>query len=249
MKKLLILICLYSINSFAAQIDLYALQNDEVKTGDIVSFKVQTEKSFESLLLYKNKKVGKILYVLDLTLEGENIYMRAILAPIEKEPTDKENLAKKKKPEDTFLINNLNYREEQIPPLKDFVVLPGPEVFLSEKTKKNIFLVVCFFLVVLVSLVSRKLFLKSKKKKRILLRKKKKLLMIQDAKTKEDFEKIYRNRKDILNDIEFDEKKLKEFIETINDVQYKKSCTPEELEKLKLKYMNFSKTARVSDGV
>ncbi len=249
MIKIFILTFLYSTGVFSSEIHLYALQAEQVRTGDIVSFKVETEKEFQDLLTYKNKKIAEILYVLDITEEGDSVFIRAILAPIDKKTKLKLKKDDQKQPEDIFFIKNLNYKEEQIAPLKDFVVLSGPEVLISEKTKKGLILFGILLLFSLCFIVGRKLFIKSKIKKRILLEKKKRIILIREAATKKEIENVYLGRKKLLRELEYDQKKLKRFVETINEIQYKKNCTDEEFKKLELEYKSFSETVRISDGV
>ena len=114
MKKILLL--LLSFTAFAADITLLSLQGNAVETGDIVTFKIQSEYDFNYLKKYKNQRVGNILYLLDITKEGDDFFARGILA----ERSQKE---KKSNLQDKFFIRNLDYRQSKLKMSKDEIMI------------------------------------------------------------------------------------------------------------------------------
>jgi hypothetical protein len=227
-------------------VDLLSLSGEAQTTGDLVTFKVESELGFNELQKYKNKRVGDILYVLEVNRDGNGVFIRGILAsPQQKKATTE----KKIEPRDIFTIKNLDYKPSENESLKDFIIYNGPDVEFSEESKKALKIFMALIGLVLGLLIIRKMLkirnLKNKEKKRI----EKLENEIKSYSSKQEFESFYINRKNILDDFRFETNKYDSFIVSLNLIQYKESWSDEELTLIKESYSKLIETLGRKNGI
>jgi hypothetical protein len=228
------------------KIELLALEGGEVTTGDIVNFKVVSKYEFDYLKKYKNKRIGEILYVLEITTENKNIFIRGILAePEKKKPLKVET----EKPEYEFDLKNLNYKPSQNKKMMDFIIFKGPKIDLSERVREiGIPILITLFVILFVFLGSF-YYLRRKNKLEAEAIRKATLLIIKNAKTTQDFEAIYSSRSKIERDLDFDKKLYIKFLEALNKVQYKKDWELKDSSEVLDLFERFKESTRIKDGV
>ncbi len=250
MKNLSLFIFLIYSYSFAAQVELLSLDAEKKSTGDIVTFKVEGELSYEELKSYQNKRVGDILYILEVNTEGAGLFIRGILAEPKKKPaTIPQEIVKPPEMKDTFLIKNLNYEPSQTEKLKDFIVYQGPKVELSEESKKALKIIFAFLALVIISFVSKKILYIRREKKKERQRIDELEEKIRGLGNKNEFEKFYQDRKLIAKDIKFEASKLLAFEKELNLIQYKPLWTAEELETIRKAYKKLLDSMERNNGV
>jgi hypothetical protein len=246
MKKIYILIFLISTHVLSTQVDLLSLTAETQTTGDLITFKVESELDFTELQKYKNKRVGDILYVLEVNRDGNGVFIRGILAAPEQNSNASEKAVE---PKDIFTIKNLSYEPVKSEKLKDFIIFNGPDVKFSENSRKAMMVLFTLLGLMIGTLIIKRIMkirkLKSEEKERL----KKIETEIKSYSCKKDFEQFYLNRKVILRDFEFNNNKLNVFIESLNLIQYKETWSEEELTKIKESYLELIKSMGRSNGI
>lgn len=246
--KIIVMILLISVHSFANQVNLLSLSADEHITGDIVTFKVESSLDFEELATYKNSRVGDILYVLEVNRDGNGIFIRGILAE-QSEPKKTTENAEIKEPTNTFVIKNLDYKPVKNEKLKDFIIYKGPDFQISEKNKKMILITLSGFFL-LFSIFILRLFLRAKRKKK---NEQNRLNEIENRlknyQDKDEFESFYLERQKILLDFSYSTEKLEEYINYLNEIQYKPAWSSEELDEIRSLYKKLIKSMERKNGV
>jgi hypothetical protein len=228
------------------KIELYSLEGSDVTTGDIVNFKVVSKYEYDYLKKYKNKRIAEILYVIDISEENQNIFIRAILAdPIKKKT--KPDLEVEKEYE--FIIKNLNVKPSDLQKLKDFIIFEGPKVKFAQKMRE----IGIPILIILISLgivgFASFIYLKRKSKREARELKQKTLTLVSNAKAEKDLEQIYSLRNKIENDLDYDEKAYIAFLASLNKVQYKQKWSLEDHPEVNTSFNKFQVSARIKDGV
>ena len=246
MKKINILIFfLISFCVFGAEITLISLEGNEVTTGDIVTFSIQSEYDLEYLQKYKNKRVGDILYLLEVNKEGERIFARGILAEKAKEKKEKITAPAI----DKFLVRNLNYKPIKSEKLKDFIIYKGPSVEIAKNFKRYGIWILATIAFLIMFFGLKTFYGKKKRKQEILMKRTVTLDMIISSESKIDFENIYNLRANVRRDLDFDTKDFEVFLEYIFSIQYKKSWSEDETHKSNELYSKVCKSMRVKDGI
>lgn len=233
-----------TLTSFADEIGLLSTSQKEVTNGELVKLKIIDTRSKSYYSKYKNKRIGPLIYVLDIIEKQDELYFDAIVS----EAGSKE---KKLEIDDKFILKGLNYYPTKKNQIKDFITLNIPILI---KKKKSLWIFVTLTLILFAFgfwwYSNRNRRKKAKRIKKIKKEKIEKILaLIEKAKTSDHFAQIYLQRTDILEFFELDTKKFKEVIDQINSVQYKKEWPEEELNQL-IKMMNsIRKNVRVKSGV
>jgi hypothetical protein len=246
MKRIYWFIFIITTHALSAQVDLLSLSGEAQTTGDLVTFKVESELGFDDLQKYKNKRIGDILYVLEVNRDGNGIFIRGILAsPEQKKSISEKNIA----PNDNFTIKNLNYKPSENEKLKDFIIYNGPDVKFSEGSKRALKIFMAFIGLVIGLLIIKKMLrirnLKAKENKRLEILEGE----IRSNSSKNEFELFYIKRKSILNDFRFETSKYEDFLLLLNQIQYKETWSEEELKQIKESYSKLIITMGRKNGV
>ena len=121
MIKLMLIITLLfsSILSFADEVGILSTTQKQVTQGDLVKLKVIDSRGIEYYQQYKNKRIGSLIYVIDVIEKDNEVYFDAIVS---------EMGAKEKSPKlnDKFILKGLNYYSSKRQQLMDFITLNVP---------------------------------------------------------------------------------------------------------------------------
>lgn len=237
--KLLInfLLVLYSSLLFGNEV--IPIDVVEITNGEIYRVKVQSELTDDELVKFKNQKINKIMYVTDVIIEENREFEVFITNPdVKKENSEDEK--------EVFSWEQFQFKPTQ----KDV----NSDLFAFQKNykidKKNIVNLIVFsfiaFIVVFGIIYVLKKYLRNKREKYLRREKINKLEnLVKSADKRIDFELIYNSKEEILKYKLYNESKLNKLLNTINDIQYKKEWTDEELNEL----VNLKKLLRSSDGI
>lgn len=228
MKCFSFILLLFSISCFALdeQLEkplgvLYADLGQELTNGDLVILNLETDLTEGELKKYNNRFIQERIYALGFKEQAQGIFeVEAFISnPVKfsKKPSfpfvlkeieikfDEKRVAK------SFQLFEMNYVKEQIKMIVPFVV--G---------------LVCFTLIIIYFYTRPDRVLRKKLKRR---RKEKALglvTLIESAKTRDDFEKIFFSRKDIDQLLDFADD-FSMLYKAINEIQFKKEWSEQDL--------------------
>lgn len=217
MKKFIIFLFIFALNlsSFADDVGLLSYSSNEYSDGDIVKLKIIDARGKKHFEKYKNKRIGKLIYVIDVISQGDEVVFEAMLSQMGK----KEKLPKL---QDNFIIKGLNYKPGRPNQLMDFITLDIP---INIPVKMSFY----YTLIILILLVTFTIYWfktkykrrRNKKLKQIKLQNIQKLKsLFEQVESEETISTIYLKRKQIVTFFDVDENNFNEIMRVINEIQY-----------------------------
>lgn len=227
--KLILLFLYMTTNAWANTVQVYPY-TETIKTGDVVEVEIQSELDSNDLEKYKYKRIHQNLFVLDFKVSGTQRIFSVFVANTPKQKKEAEETRKY-----PFELINSNIDEQKQVQIPDFHI--KDKEYSHESSQVSyvsmlIYLLLALTVLIIFLFLYKKIKMKNKNKflKNELIKMKD---FITNAKTREDFEFIYKHRKDILKYYkEIDGFDL--FLKELNKIQFKKEWSPEELEEMKL---------------
>ena len=207
-----------------------------IKNNEIYDVLVKSEKSKKELISYKNKKINPIMYVMDVFNKDDKTIFRVFV-------TDPPKKDEKKEKEDPVIFDHFAFKYEPDNPAlgKDYIQLDMPYKLLEDKNFLMklglgllLFMAIAPLMFGLVWGIS-KLYKKRKYKRLRHLKKKELDSFLKSVQERRDFEELYQKKEEILNYLDFDNKKFKDLLSGIDQYQYMKTWSKEQLELLQNK--------------
>ena len=226
--RLLLFLFLFSNLSISlAQNDVVAPLDDNpvISNGEIYQVKIISDRPSSELSEFKNRKINDVMWVMDyFEQDGQRIFEVFVTDP----PAPKKNQTEPEKP--LFGVTGFKYEYQQKNTQGQIESLV---VNFTEKEKFNIKLAIGISLVILVALIVGLIYwrktARTRKLKRLKNKKAAELIELFDkAKSREDFEEIYDERKYYL-DLFSEDSELRKLFNTINQIQYRKEWNIEDL--------------------
>lgn len=193
---------------------------ESLKLGDILYVEVINKTGNK---VFTGKRMGSLLYVLDK--DEKNVY-RVIVSP--------ENTQKKldREEQDKFELSGFkfeksleNYSQNFETEFKEY------DIEEASYTKYIVYLIIIFLLPFGIKYTLMLLKALEKKKKRQ-ARKKWLRNMILKAKTREELEKVYQYKKEIKEYLKLEAENIEDFIQQMNDIQYKRRWNEDDVSKI-----------------
>ena len=217
--KLIIFFFLYTTVIFADGINALNFvttkdnKSEELKIGSIHTVKVEFEKSI-NLNSFQNKFINSSMYVLDVKKDTRE-FVVFVGMPNDKLPN-------------TFEMKNITIGKLESQPPQSFAILDTPYIEEGDESEVLDYIIWGLFgTISLVCLWFVGLYFYRKYQKKMILRKKaaKLVSLIQKVETRNEFEKIYKHKKDFSKFTKIDHSLLDEYINVLNEIQYKKEWT------------------------
>lgn len=223
--------------SWATDIELRAISNEEVSFGDIVDFKVEGNLEYSQLSKYENKRINDKYYNLEVYKNGDNVFFKSIISQMEK--------GEKIEVEDKFEIHGVNFKFKKIQ-LDERIKILDENIILKRSKEILIFFFVIFTLIILFFskryLTKRRTLLKRKLERT-------ELNINMNNPTREDLEKIYAKKSKLVELYDFSEELMDDYLLHLNKYQFQKEISKENLTKLILKYKEVVKSLKAKDGI
>ena len=225
--------------------------NIKVVNNEIYDVLIESNKSDEDLLAFKNQKINKVMYVMDVILSDDTKIFKVFVTD---PPKPKKKGEKEKTEIIHFDMSAFKYSPENPIKNQDFITMDTPFDLgiTTDQSKKILFSLLAVMFILPLLYLGRKLILKYKitsRRRRILRDKTDGLIeVIKTAKTRSDFETIYAVRKDIDEYIELNNIEFKKFLEELNKIQFMKDWNEDQLAKITQQYKKIGEP-EVIDGV
>lgn len=246
MSKVILLIFFLFINliAYADDVGVLSTTQESVTQGDLVKLKVIDSRGLDYYSQYKNKRIGSLLYVIDVIEKDDEVYFDAILSemgPKEKPP----------KLDDNFILKGLNYYPSKRQQLMDFITLDIP---IDIKKSLPLWIYFLFTLIVVVIGLwwysNRNLRKKAKLQKQLKEKRIAKLQkIIQTAESEDDYANVYLLRDEITDYFELDLDDFENLIDEINAIQYQPSWPKEEFSNIKKRFNKIKNDLKVKSGI
>lgn len=193
---------------------------DEIESGELYKVKVVSVKNFDKLVTYKNQRINEIMFVTEVIDNRPDGFLFEVF--VTTPPKDK------KAKEYSFKYEGFKYKNDKKDLQGDLVTLAVSNPFdfsnLKFDMKYKVAIIVIFLLLTyLMFIICRKIYRHRKRKKLFSRRAKELIGLIKNAKSKEDYERIYREKKEISKYVALDEKKFIKLLSKINDYQFRAS--------------------------
>jgi hypothetical protein len=219
------------------------IRKKEIVNGEIYTVKIISEKTQEELKTFKNKMINEVMYVMEVHILDEERHFKVFI-------TDP---PKKKKKEILFDMSSFKYSPTNKGQSPEYLKIDTPYSLDLEEGTQKIIIASLFTLISLIILwFLRKYILVKKnlrKKKKEELRQAKELIkLLENPKTREDFEMIYLERKEITRLLDFNRPQFLKLLNEINKFQYKKLWSDEDLVKVIESFKKLEEF-RVSGGI
>ena len=217
--KFIFVLLLVSFSTFADDYVVMPSQavEESLKLGDILYVEVINKSGNK---VFDGKRIGNLLYVLDKT--DKNTF-RVIVSP--------ENTKNKKiEPNaDTFELSGFKF-EKGLDNYTQNFELDLKQYELEEASYKRYLI---YLLIIFLSPFALKYFLiflrKYEKKQKQRLKRKRLKTMILKAKTREELERVYQYKREIKEYLKIEEDNLEDFLREMNNIQYKKRWSEEDI--------------------
>lgn len=226
-KKILIFMSLTIVSlTCYANVITPAIES-KLSAGEFIWVNIETKKSEVELRKYIDKKINEILYVNAYRNEnGKHQFNVFVLNPPKKS----------EKKEVEFEIKGFDYHPLKTSQNPELVVKKN-SYKLTEKKQKNLQLIgisalACVFILIVLILIYKSN-TKRKKKKIFKIRGKEVLSSLKNINSREELERIYILRKEIIKYLDVDEVAFKKYLNKIDKLQYKKEWSNEEFEEVK----------------
>ena len=202
---------------------------EKLKLGDIVYVEVLNKTGGK---VFNGRRLGSLLYVLDK--DEKNVY-RVIVSPENKKKNDMTPNP------DTFELRGFQFEKSLENYTKDFETdLKEYEIEYDGYKKYIIYLIAIFVFPFLMK--GLLIIIRLSQKKRERLRKKRQLKsIILKAKTREELEKVYQYKSQIKEYINIEDRYMDEFIQAMNEIQYKKRWTEKDISMISNVVSSFKK--------
>ena len=246
MSKVILLIFFLFINliAYADDVGVLSTTQESVTQGDLVKLKVIDSRGLDYYSQYKNKRIGSLLYVIDVIEKDNDVYFDSIVS----EMGPKEKLPKLG---DNFILKGLNYYPSKRQQLMDFITLDIP---IDIKKSLPLWIYFLFTLIVVVIGLwwysNRDLRKKAKLQKQLKEKRIAKLQkIIQTAESEDDYANVYLLRDEITDYFELDLDDFKNLIDEINAIQYQPSWPKEEFSNIKKRFNKIKNDLKVKSGI
>lgn len=246
MSKVILLIFFLFINliAYADDVGVLSTTQESVTQGDLVELKVIDSRGLDYYLQYKNKRIGSLLYVIDVIEKDDEVYFDAIVS--EMGPKEKPS-----KLDDNFILKGLNYYPSKRQQLMDFITLDIPI-----DIQKSLPLWIYFLFTLIVVVIGlwwyskRDLRKKAKLQKQLKEQRIAKLQkVIKTAESEDDYANVYLLRDEITDYFELDLDDFKNLIDEINAIQYQPSWPKEEFSNIKKRFNKIKNDLKVKSGI
>ena len=200
-------------------------QSKEITNGEIYTVKIISEKNFEELEKYKNKKINEIMYVMDLNRKPDGNYFKVFVTDPPKKPKKKID----------FALLGFQYKPTNKGMGQDFYAFASDFKLNNSVSSYGWYIGVLLLIVILgFSPKLIKLYKNYKRKKYLrkqtLIFSRELLEKVRKAQTRKDFEKIYSDRKVIQKFLDIDHGNFVKFLNTLAAIQYKREWSEKECE-------------------
>lgn len=222
------------------------INDSNIQNGEIYKVSIESDKSKEEILTYKNRMINEVMYVMEVISDGEELYFKVFVT----DPPKK----KKKGKKIFFEMSAFNYKPVKKESGADFFSFEMP--FELKDSKSYLVIGIISFFILMISIPLGWFlwkFLTTSKKRRN--RKKINIGIAKDlieilkiATEREDFEKIYKERRKIKELVELNEITFSNFLAELDILQYKKNWSTTELEKIQKKF-NALDDFRIARGI
>ena len=246
MSKVILLILFLFINliAYADDVGVLSTTQESVTQGDLVKLKVIDSRGLDYYSQYKNKRIGSLLYVIDVIEKDNDVYFDSIVS----EMGPKEKLPKLG---DNFILKGLNYYPSKRQQLMDFITLDIP---IDIKKSLPLWIYFLFTLIVVVIGLwwysNRDMRKKAKLQKQLKEKRIAKLQkVIQTAESEDDYANVYLLRDEITDYFELDLDDFKNLIDEINAIQYQPSWPKEEFSNIKKRFNKIKNDLKVKSGI
>lgn len=246
MSKVIVLIFFLFINliAYADDVGILSTTQESVTQGDLVKLKVIDSRGLDYYSQYKNKRIGSLLYVIDVIEKDNDVYFDSIVS----EMGPKEKLPKLG---DNFILKGLNYYPSKRQQLMDFITL---DITIDIKKSLPLWIYFLFTLIVVVSGLwwysNRDLRKKAKLQKQLKEKRIAKLQkIIQTAESEDDYANVYLLRDEITDYFELDLDDFENLINEINAIQYQPSWPKEEFSNIKKRFNKIKNDLKVKSGI
>lgn len=248
MKCFKISLILFSLFSFSVLADqdvvVPATESNIINNGEIYQVKIVSEKSDQELEEFENQKINDIMWVISFESKGDGRYFEVFVTdpPKPKKVKPGEELERP-----AFGVSGFKYEYLRKNTQGAIEVFDIDYVQKRKLDLKSILLILFVIIIVLlIGLIYLKKTERSRKLKAIKKAKAKKLKeAFIVAKTREEFEELYEERRYFV-DLFQESEELRDFFTTINQVQYKKIWSQEDLKEILKKRNNFPDLRRRS---
>ena len=215
----------------------------EIVNGEIYTVKIISEKTQEELKAFKNKMINEVMYVMEVHILDEERHFKIFV-------TDP---PKKKKKEILFDMSSFKYSPINKGQNPEFLKIDTPYSLGLEKQTQEIFIgtIITILAAIVLWFIRRYLLIKKKlrKKRKAKVRRAEELIeLLGNPKTREDFEMIYIERKEITRVLDFNRAPFLKFLNEINKFQYKKTWSEDDLRKVNESFKKLEEF-KVSGGI
>lgn len=245
MKIVIVFIFIFkTLSCLADDVGLLSTTQKEVTDGDLVTLRIIDTRSVDYYSRYKNKRIGDLVYVLDLKEKDGELYFDTIVS----KAGPKE---KRLELSDKFILKGLNYYPSKRNQLKDFITLNIP-IKIHEKIKvwAYVLLVIIIIAIGLWWYSKSGIRKREKKLKKMIQEKNEQLLdLVTKANSQADLSTIYVHRKEIEANLELDVPKFKKIMNDLDAIQYQKEWPKEEYNKIQKSLRSIKEEIKVKSGV
>lgn len=244
--KILIALSVFIISFYsqADEVGLLSTSQKAVTEGDLVTLKIVDTRDKQYYLQYKNKRIGALVYALDITEKQGELYFEAIVS--EAGPKEKDLKIK-----DKFVLKGVNYYPSKKSKMMDFITLNIPIELAKEK---GVWVYIIIALILLISfgwwISNRDIRMRQKRQQRIKDEKISKLLgIITKANTQSDFSSIYLHRKCFYEYFDLDFDKFEKIIMKLDEIQYQEHWPEDKFAILKQEFKSIKNNIKVKSGI
>lgn len=219
----------FNLLAQASTLRVSPISQKEITNGDLLNVELTSDEDFNWDNL-KLKKIGDIFHVLEVEKRTPQLASAKVMAMPESD-----------KSYDGFLdISGTKFKVElvgftfnfkNISPINDFVILDS---IYDLKNNNYVYFLLGILLSFLIMYLGRKkihsIFIKYQQKKNLKQKRQKIIKILHDAKERKDFELVYQMKDSILETYQIDKKEIKDFVLSMNSIQYLPQWTSVELE-------------------
>lgn len=218
----IILFFLFTFSAWATDNFVLPKNNNTFTNGDRATLLIESKLSDAELRKFENTKITDVIYVFKFTIEGGDREFEVIFSDPPQKKSDKER---------PFIAKGINYTFDKERTGNDFVLLDSN---FSPTVESNFLATFVYvFLGVLLLLLIYYILKNSNELRHRRLSKERDaenlMALYKKAKSREDFENIFKKRKDFEEHLDFSVKNWEKLTEQINKLQYRPTWSEEDL--------------------
>lgn len=220
--SILVIILFGFINNTIAN-TLIPYNENNLEAGEFLWIEVKTKKSADDLKSLINRRIHDNFFVKDFKIEnGKKLFYVVTL-----------NSSKKPDTYD-FIIKGFNIKSLQIMDQNYTVLSSDYKRNIQENITQKllIYIVISFAILVIFFIIYKKIKYRRMVRQKTLAESEYLKSIVSNCKTREDIEKIYKNRKEIRSKLNIEYKIFDNLIQQLDEIQYKKDWSTEELNSL-----------------